>query len=98
MKAIQQPHVDGKRLGRPLWSRGQINPGAENRSRPRFPIVQASVHICVQSEAAAASSESCESDELGQKLLIVPNAANRCEPQQTNLVGNTGFEPVTSTV
>ena len=36
MKAIQQPHVDGKRLGRPLWSRGQINPGAENRSRPRF--------------------------------------------------------------
>ena len=45
--------------------------------------VQASVHICVQSEAAAASSDSYESDELGQKLLIVPNAANRCEPQQT---------------
>ena len=38
MKAIQQPHVDGKRLGRLLWSRGQINPGAENRSRPRFLI------------------------------------------------------------
>ena len=39
MKAIQQPHVDGKRLGRPRWSRGQINPGAENRSRPGFPLV-----------------------------------------------------------
>jgi hypothetical protein len=22
---IQQPHVDGKRLGRPRWSLGQIN-------------------------------------------------------------------------
>jgi integrase len=47
--------------------------------------VQASVHICVQSEAAVTSSESYESHELGQKLLVVQNAANRCEPQQTDL-------------
>ena len=75
-----------------------VTGGGQGASENPAGAVQASVHICVQSEAAAASSESCESDELGQKLLIVPNTANRCEPQQTDLVGNTGFEPVTSTV
>jgi len=57
-----------------------------------------SVHICVQSKAAATSSDSHEPNQLGEKRLIVRNVADRCEPQQTAIVGSTGFEPVTSTV
>ena len=57
-----------------------------------------SVHICVQSKAATNSSASHESRQLSEKPLIVRTDADRCEPQQTDLVGNTGFEPVTSTV
>jgi hypothetical protein len=36
MTAIQQPRVGGERLGMAPWSPDQINPGAENRSRPRY--------------------------------------------------------------
>ncbi len=57
-----------------------------------------SVHICVQSKAAVTRSGSHESQQLGRKHRKVRNDANRCEPRQTAVVGNTGFEPVTSTV
>jgi len=57
-----------------------------------------SVHICVQSKAAATSSDSHEVQQRSQKHVFVRNDASRCEPQQTAIVGSTGFEPVTSTV
>jgi hypothetical protein len=57
-----------------------------------------SVHICVQSKAAATSSDSHELRQLSEKQLFVRNDASRCEPQQTAIVGSTGLEPVTSTV
>jgi integrase len=57
-----------------------------------------SVHICVQSKAAVTRSGSHESQQLGRKHRNVRADAKRCEPRQTELVGNTGFEPVTSTV
>jgi len=61
-----------------------VTGGGQGASGNPAGAVQASVHIGVQSEAAAASSESDESDDLGQKLLLVPHAANRCEPQPTD--------------
>ena len=57
--------------------------------------VPGSVHICVQSKAAAASSDPHESEQSGQKRQIVRNDANRCGPQQTAIMGDTGLEPVT---
>jgi integrase len=54
-----------------------------------------SVHLCVQSEAAATSSDPHESHELGRKLLILRNDANRCEPRETTIMGDIGLEPMT---
>jgi hypothetical protein len=46
----------------------------EGRKPPQF---------CVQSEAAAASSDPHESEQCSQKREIVRNDANRCGPRQT---------------
>ena len=74
-----------------------VTGGGQGASENPAGAAQASVHICVQPEAAVTSSESYKPLELGQKLLVVQHAADRCEPQQTDRVGNTGFEPLTST-
>ena len=65
--------------------------GGPERAKP-------SVHICVQSEAVTKSDGSHGSQQMRRKLPILRNDAKCCEPRQTNLVGSTGLEPVTSTV
>ena len=57
--------------------------------------VAGSVHICVQSKAAAASSAPHESKQSGRKRQIVRNDAKRCGPQQTPFMGDIGLEPMT---
>jgi hypothetical protein len=57
-----------------------------------------SVHICVQSKAAATSSDSHEVQQRSQKHVIVRNDANRRDPRQTVLVGDEGLEPPTPSV
>jgi len=58
----------------------------------------ASVHICVQSKAAAASSDSHDYRQRGRKHVIVRNDANRCGPKETAVVGGEGLEPPTPSV
>jgi hypothetical protein len=58
----------------------------------------ASVHICVQSTAAATSRDSHESRQRGRKHVIVRNDANRCGPKETAIVGGEGLEPPTPSV
>jgi integrase len=55
----------------------------------------ASVHICVQSKAAAARDDSHEPRRPGLKRQIVRNGANRCGPRQTEVMGDIGLEPMT---
>ena len=57
-----------------------------------------SVHICVQSEAAASANGSYDSKHLRWKPVVVRNDANRCEPKKTALVGGEGLEPPTPSV
>ena len=58
----------------------------------------ASVHICVQSNAAATSSDSHDYRQRGRKHVIVRNDANRCGPKETAVVGGEGLEPPTPSV
>ena len=51
--------------------------------------------ICVQSKAAAASNESHESQQLGQKRRKMRNTAKRCEPLQNEIMGDIGSEQTT---
>ncbi|MFM8579042.1 MAG: tyrosine-type recombinase/integrase [Planctomycetaceae bacterium] len=57
-----------------------------------------SVHICVQSKAAATSSDSHKVPKRGRKHVIVRNAANHGSPLLTNLMGEEGLEPPTPSV
>ena len=57
-----------------------------------------SVHICVQSKAAASSSDSHEVQQRSQQHVIVRNDANRRDPRQTVIVGDKGLEPLTPSV
>ena len=57
-----------------------------------------SVHICVQSGAAAASSAPHESKQSGRKRQIVRNDAKRCKTRQNALMGGEGLEPPTPSV
>ncbi len=57
-----------------------------------------SVHICVQSKAATTSSDSHGVRQLSRKHGIVRNAASRCDPKKTALVGDEGLEPPTPSV
>jgi len=57
-----------------------------------------SVHICVQSKAAATSSASHEVPQRSRKHAILRNAANHRSPLQTTLVGDEGLEPPTPSV
>ena len=56
------------------------------------------VHICVQSKAAAISSDSHEVRQHRRKHAIVRNDASRCDPKKTVLVGDEGLEPPTPSV
>ena len=58
----------------------------------------ATVHICVQSEAAASRSAPRESAKLRRKSPIVRSTASRCNPRQNALVGGEGLEPPTPSV
>jgi hypothetical protein len=59
---------------------------------------QKSVHICVQSKAAATSSDSHEVQQSGRKHAIVRKDANCGGPRQTVIVGDEGLEPPTPSV
>ena len=67
---------------------GQVTP---DRTKKR-------VHICVQSKAAAISSDSHEVQQRSRKHMIVRNDASRCDPRQTALLGGEGLEPPTPSV
>jgi integrase len=79
----------------------QAGPRASFRGRGRRGTpgrAKKSVHICVQSKAAATSSDSHEVRQLSRKHVIVRNDASRCEPKKTALVGDEGLEPPTPSV
>ena len=63
-----------------------------------FDGTKKSVHICVQSEAAATSSDSHEVRKRSRKHAILRDAANHRSPLQTILVGDKGLEPLTPSV
>ena len=67
---------------------GQVTPDRTKKS----------VHLCVQSKAAAISSDSHEVQQRGRKYMIVRNDASRCDPRQTALLGGEGLEPPTPSV
>lgn len=56
------------------------------------------VHMCVQSKAAANSSDSHEVQKNSRKPAITRNVARCCNAGEIVLMGSTGLEPVTSTV
>jgi hypothetical protein len=47
--------------------------------------------VCSQKPPQPAATRT-KHDQVGENRLIVRNVADRCEPQQTAIVGSTGFE------
>ena len=66
--------------------------------RGNLAVTKKSVHICVQSKAAAISSDSHEVRQHRRKHATVRHDASRCDPKKTVLVGDEGLEPPTPSV
>ena len=66
--------------------------------RERVDGTKKSMHICVQSEAAATSSDLHEVRQHRRNHTIVRNAASCCNAGETASVGDEGLEPPTPSV